>query len=64
MQVDKFLDDAILVGENNLTILHGKGDGILKDLVRNQLKKLKYVDSFRDGDADRGGAGLTLIQLK
>lgn len=62
--VDKFLDDAILVGESNLTILHGKGDGILKDLVRNQLKKLKYIDSFGDGDPDRGGAGLTVIQLK
>lgn len=58
-----FLDDAILLGMNELRIVHGKGDGILRQLVRNQLAKYKQISAVRDEHADRGGDGVTLVSL-
>lgn len=62
--VDTFIDDAIMLGYPELRILHGKGDGILRNLVRNHLKKYKQVHKMADEHADRGGAGVTLITMK
>ncbi|HAA16303.1 MAG TPA: endonuclease MutS2, partial [Cytophagales bacterium] len=61
--VDQFLDEALLHSMSELRILHGKGDGILRDLVRNTLRKTKFVDRFEDEHADRGGAGVTIVHL-
>jgi DNA mismatch repair protein MutS2 len=59
-----FMDDAILLGHQDLQIIHGKGDGILRKLLRDQLRKYKEVDSLADEHADRGGAGVTIIKMK
>ncbi|MEL7004933.1 MAG: Smr/MutS family protein, partial [Bacteroidota bacterium] len=61
--VDKFIDDALLVGASEVKILHGKGNGILKDLIRNHLKGSGYIASIQDEHVERGGAGISVIQL-
>jgi DNA mismatch repair protein MutS2 len=62
--LDQFLDDAILLGQAELNILHGKGEGILRQVIREKLKSTKAVASFTDAHADRGGAGITVVVLK
>lgn len=61
--VDNWLDEAILLGQKELRIVHGKGDGILRTQIRNLLRKYRQVEQIRDEHADRGGSGVTLFQL-
>ncbi len=63
-EVDGFLDDAIILGYPELRIVHGKGDGILRMLIRNHLKGYKQVNKIVDEHADRGGAGVTIVTMK
>ncbi|MCU0449318.1 MAG: endonuclease MutS2 [Bernardetiaceae bacterium] len=63
VEVEQFVDQAIMLGHQNLRIVHGKGDGILRSLVRNRLKQYRQVATAEDEHADRGGAGVTLIKL-
>jgi DNA mismatch repair protein MutS2 len=62
--LEEFIDDALMLGQPELRILHGKGDGILRNLVRTQLKSYKEVASVTDEHADRGGAGITIVKMK
>lgn len=62
--VDNLLDDAILLGYPQLRIVHGKGDGILRSLIKNHLKSYKQIKSLSDEHADRGGQGVTLVDLR
>ena len=62
--VDKFVDKAIMMGISELRILHGKGHGILRDVVRNHLMSENQVESMKDEHVERGGAGITLVSLK
>lgn len=62
--VDSFIDSAILLGQGELRILHGKGEGVLRKVIREQLKKYKEVASIRDEHVDRGGDGITIVVLK
>jgi DNA mismatch repair protein MutS2 len=61
--IQAFIDEAIMVGSSNLRILHGKGYGILKELIRNYLKSEPAVKSFRDEHVQFGGAGITIVEL-
>lgn len=61
--VDSWIDEAILLGQRELRILHGKGNGILRTQIRQHLKKYKQVGRMADEHADRGGAGITLVTL-
>ncbi|RVU24649.1 endonuclease MutS2 [Sandaracinomonas limnophila] len=61
--LDHYLNDAILTGVIEVKILHGKGDGILRNLVREQLRRYPQVRKFEDEHADRGGAGVTIVSL-
>ena len=63
-EVDRFLDDALMLGYPELRIIHGKGDGILRTLVRNHLRSYKQVGTMHDENADRGGAGVTIVTMK
>ncbi len=63
-KVDYFMNDAIMLGYPELRIVHGKGDGILRTLIRNQLKSYKQVGQMNDEHADRGGAGVTIVKMK
>ena len=60
----RFMDDSILLGQSEVKILHGKGEGVLRKVVREYLKKVKGVAGFQDEHADRGGDGMTLVKLK
>ena len=62
--VGDIMNDAILFNQNDLQIIHGKGDGILKELVRSQLKNYKDVKGYEDEHADRGGAGVTVVRMR
>lgn len=59
-----FIDKAVITGFERLRIVHGKGDGILRKLLRDNLKKLKVVDSIVDEHIDFGGAGVSIVTLK
>jgi DNA mismatch repair protein MutS2 len=61
--VRDFIDDALLVQHRNLRILHGKGNGILRQLVRDYLGMLNVVKSFRDEHVDMGGSGITVVEM-
>jgi DNA mismatch repair protein MutS2 len=61
--IQAFIDDAIVVGATQLRILHGKGFGILKEMIRNYLKSEPAVTSFRDEHVQFGGAGITIVEL-
>lgn len=66
-----YIDDALMVNAEMVSILHGTGTGALKQVVRDYLAerqksmhRLKSGDiSFHDGDPDRGGAGITIVEL-
>lgn len=60
----KYLDDALLVGMKELSILHGKGDGILRMAIRKLLSGMNEVESFADEHPERGGSGITRVILK
>ena len=62
--IDKMLDDALMLGISELRVLHGKGYGILKDVIRNHLQRDAHVLSFEDEHVERGGSGITKITLK
>ena len=66
-----YIDDALMVNAEQVSILHGTGTGALKQVVRDYLadrqksmRRMKSGDiSFHDGDPDRGGAGITVVEL-
>ncbi len=62
-QVQYFIDDAILVGVSRVRLLHGKGNGILRQLIRQYLKTVPNVIAFRDEHVQFGGAGITVVDL-
>ncbi len=62
--IQHFIDDANMLGISDLRIVHGKGNGILRDLTRNLLRKMQVVQKMEDEHADRGGAGVTMVTLK
>lgn len=63
-RVDHFLDEAVLLNIREIRILHGKGNGILRTLVRQHLGEVNSVVGFRDESPDAGGDGITVVSLK
>jgi len=63
-EIDKYLEDANLVGIDSVRIIHGKGTGALRKAVRNFLQDHRYVQSFQDGAREEGGYGVTVVKLK
>ena len=62
--IQLFIDEGHMLGLKDLRIVHGKGNGILRDLTRNFLREMSQVRHMEDEHADRGGAGVTLVTLK
>ncbi|MGA0558841.1 endonuclease MutS2 [Larkinella sp. VNQ87] len=64
VELDSFINNGLMLGYPELRIVHGKGDGILRTLVRNHLRTFPQVASLQDEHADRGGAGVTVVRMK
>ena len=62
--VEKYLDDVYMAGLDMVSIIHGRGGGILKDGIRQMLKRKKYVDSYGAASYNDGGEGVTLVRMK
>lgn len=62
--LDKYLDDAYLSHLPQVTIIHGRGTGALKNAVHQHLKKAKYVKSYRLGTFGEGDQGVTIVEFK
>lgn len=63
-RVEAFIDEALLVGVDEVRIVHGKGHGVLRELVRNVTKGHPGIGSVEDEHADRGGAGISIVKLQ
>ena len=61
--VTYFIDDAILMGMSRVRILHGKGNGILRQLIRQYLATVPNVTHYADEHVQFGGAGITVVDL-
>ena len=61
--VQYFIDDAILVGMPRVRILHGKGNGILRQLIRQYLSSIPNVTHYADEHVQFGGAGITVVDF-
>lgn len=62
--VEKYLDDVYMAGLDMVSIIHGRGGGILKDGIRQMLKRKKYVDSYGAASYNDGGEGVTIVRMK
>ncbi len=62
--ITHYMDDAILVGASRIRILHGTGNGILRQLIRQYLRTIPQVRSARDEDVRFGGAGITIVEIE
>jgi DNA mismatch repair protein MutS2 len=62
--VDRWIDDALLVGASPLRLIHGKGTGLLGRGLQEFLKAHASVQNVRFGNADEGGGGVTIFELR
>ncbi len=60
----QYLDEALLLGINEVEIVHGKGEGILRSVVRDVVSSNPEVKEYRDQHADSGGHGVTVVRLR
>ncbi len=64
MEVERFIDNAVLSGIEVIRIIHGKGTGVLRKAVQAELKNNKSIRSFRLGVFGEGEHGVTIAELK
>ncbi|CAN5122806.1 endonuclease MutS2 [soil metagenome] len=62
--LESYIDSASMLGISEVRIIHGKGDGILREVVRDHLKSFGNIESARDEHVERGGAGVTVVTIK
>ncbi|HRW96006.1 MAG TPA: Smr/MutS family protein [Bacteroidales bacterium] len=63
-ELNKYIDEAMLLNIKEVKIIHGKGDGILRKIVRENLKSISEVVHYEDEHIERGGSGATIVRLK
>jgi len=63
-KLEKYIDDAIYGSLHVVSIIHGFGTGVIREMVQNFLRNSPYVESFRYGGAGEGGQGVTVVTLK
>lgn len=64
MDVEKYIDDAFISGLEEVTVIHGRGEGILRKGLHDMFKRHKNIKSFRKGGYNEGGDGVTVVKLK
>ncbi|WP_379133191.1 endonuclease MutS2 [Paenibacillus sp. sgz500958] len=64
MATDRFIDEAFLGNLGQIYIIHGKGTGILRSGIQDYLRKHRYIKSYRLGNYNEGGAGVTVAELQ
>ncbi|MDI3525265.1 MAG: mismatch repair protein MutS2 [Candidatus Atribacteria bacterium] len=64
MELEKYLDRALVAGFKTVYIIHGKGEGVLRKITHEYLKQQPFVESFRTGTPQEGGLGVTVVKLK
>ena len=64
MNVDSAIDAAVLSGIPQLTIIHGKGTGVLRKVIQQHLRRHPSVRSFRLGVFGEGESGVTIVEMK
>ncbi len=62
--VDKYLDDAFMAGLKEVSVIHGRGAGILREGLQKMFRRHKHVESYRKGAYNEGGDGVTVVTLK
>ena len=62
--VDSYLDQVVMAGYHEATIVHGKGTGVLRTGIHQHLKKHRFIKSYRLGQYGEGEDGVTLVTLK
>ena len=62
--VEAYLEEARRLGFKALRIIHGRGIGVQREIVRSALARTEFVESFRDAPAEAGGWGATIVTLK
>ena len=63
LKLDQYLHDAFMAGLYQVRVIHGKGTGTLRQVVREQLARHPLVQSYRPGEYGEGGAGVTVVEL-
>ena len=63
-KLNKYFDDLLLTNVKQVTIIHGFGSGVIRELVQDYCRNSKYIDSFRYGGMGEGGLGATVVVLK
>lgn len=62
--ITDYIDEAIMLNVNEVKILHGKGNGILRKAIREYLRAIPEIATFKDEHIEFGGAGITVVQFK
>ncbi len=63
IKLDQYLNDTFMAGLYQVRVIHGKGTGILRQAVREQLTRHSLVKSYRPGGYGEGGDGVTIVEL-
>ena len=64
VETDRYLDNAFLAGLKEVTIIHGKGTGVLRSSIHQMLRQHPHVESFRLGKFGEGESGVTVVEIK